>query len=81
MKMAQFIELNKLLGVTHFTFYEHTLTEDVSCMLKQYINRGEITLLQWNLDFIPLVRLISNLIYTNVADIALIGQFHISAKN
>jgi hypothetical protein len=55
MKMVQFIELNKLLGVTHFTFYDHTLTEDVSCMLKYYIKRGEVTLLRFNLDFIPLV--------------------------
>ncbi len=56
MKLVQFIELNKLLGVTHFTLYNHTLTDDVFCMLKSYIDKGEVTLLQWNINFIPLVR-------------------------
>lgn len=35
--MLEFLELNNLLGVSHFTFYNHTIGPKASCILKHYM--------------------------------------------
>lgn len=34
--MLEFLELNNLLGVTHFTFYNNTIGPKVNCILQHY---------------------------------------------
>lgn len=36
--LLEFLELNGLLGVTHFTLYNHTIGPKASCVLNHYIN-------------------------------------------
>ncbi|XP_038110846.1 uncharacterized protein LOC6046701 isoform X1 [Culex quinquefasciatus] len=36
--LLEFLELNSLLGVTHFTFYNHTIGPKASCILQHYVN-------------------------------------------
>lgn len=47
----EFIELNRLLGVEHFYFYNHTTGFEVSQVLRHYIadSRPFITVLPWSL--------------------------------
>lgn len=47
MQLIEFIELNRILGVTHFTFYNHTIGPEVDCVLRDYARRGIVTLLPW----------------------------------
>jgi hypothetical protein len=35
--MLEFLELNNLLGVSHFTFYNHTLGPKANCILEHYM--------------------------------------------
>lgn len=50
MQILEFLELNQILGVKHFIFYNHTLGDEAGCILQDYIDRGLITLLPWRLD-------------------------------
>ncbi|XP_055295408.1 uncharacterized protein LOC129565073 isoform X2 [Sitodiplosis mosellana] len=36
--LLEFLELNTILGASHFTFYNHTLGSRASCVLKHYMN-------------------------------------------
>ncbi|XP_055637945.1 uncharacterized protein LOC129776374 isoform X2 [Toxorhynchites rutilus septentrionalis] len=36
--LLEFLELNNLLGVSHFTFYNHTIGPKASCILQHYIS-------------------------------------------
>ncbi|XP_058449537.1 uncharacterized protein LOC131429440 [Malaya genurostris] len=36
--LLEFLELNNLLGVSHFTFYNHTIGPKASCILRHYIS-------------------------------------------
>jgi hypothetical protein len=36
--MLEFLELNNLLGVSHFTFYNHTIGPKATCVLKHYMS-------------------------------------------
>lgn len=36
--LLEFLELNTILGASHFTFYNHTLGKRASCVLKHYMN-------------------------------------------
>lgn len=36
--MLEFLELNNLLGVSHFTFYNHTIGDKASCILQHYMD-------------------------------------------
>lgn len=36
--MLEFLELNNLLGVSHFTFYNHTIGPKAGCVLKHYMD-------------------------------------------
>ena len=37
-QIIEFIELNRILGVEHFTFYNYTISPQVSCILENYID-------------------------------------------
>ena len=39
--LLEFLELNNLLGMSHFTFYNHTIGPKTTCILKHYMN-GDI---------------------------------------
>ena len=50
-ELIEFIELNKILGVTKFTFYNHTMSDDVSCVLNYYMNQENVVSVKpWNLE-------------------------------
>ncbi|CAG9824682.1 unnamed protein product [Phaedon cochleariae] len=49
-QILEFIELNRLMGVDHFTFYDHTTGPQVACLLRDYVSRGVATVLPWRLD-------------------------------
>lgn len=36
--MLEFLELNNLLGVSHFTFYNHTIGQKAQCVLQHYMD-------------------------------------------
>lgn len=36
--MLEFLELNNLLGVSHFTFYNHTIGSKATCILEHYMH-------------------------------------------
>ena len=49
-ELLEFIELNKILGVSGFTFYNHTTSEEVGCILNHYEREEKVVnLLPWNL--------------------------------
>lgn len=48
----EFIELNRLMGVEHFTFYNNTIGPEVSCILNHYKEEGVVTLLPWKLPIV-----------------------------
>lgn len=53
LRLIEYIELNFLLGVQHFTFYNHTVGPHVECVLNHYLKQKEsptVDVLEWNLD-------------------------------
>lgn len=52
MQILEFIELNRLLGVDHFTFYNHTIGKQVGCLLQNYVDMGLVTILPWQLNML-----------------------------
>lgn len=50
--LIEFIELNRILGVSHFVLYNHTVGPNVDCLLQQYIDEGVVTVLPWHLNMI-----------------------------
>lgn len=49
---VEFVEFNRLLGVDHFIFYNHSIGPAVDCIMKQYIHEGVATVLPWQLDIV-----------------------------
>ena len=50
LELIEFIELNKILGVTKFTFYNHTMSDEVSCVLNYYMNEEHsVSVMSWDL--------------------------------
>ena len=48
--LIEFIELNMILGVTKFIFYNETMSPDVSCVLNYYKNiHKSVSVMAWNL--------------------------------
>lgn len=39
--------MHRLLGVSQFTFYNHTVGTDVDCVLRRYVDMGLIEVLPW----------------------------------
>ena len=50
LNLIEFIEMNRILGVNHFILYNHTIGDDVDCVLQEYIESGVVTMLPWHLD-------------------------------
>ena len=46
--LLEFIELYKLLGAAHVTLYNDTVGSEAACALKNYEQKGYVTLLPWN---------------------------------
>ena len=50
LELIEFIELNKILGVSKFTFYNHTMSDEVSCVLNYYTKQERATtVMSWDL--------------------------------
>ncbi|XP_064477949.1 uncharacterized protein LOC135391579 [Ornithodoros turicata] len=52
LQLAEFVELNRVLGVSHFILYNHTAGPHVSCLLQRYQSQGIVTLLPWQLPMV-----------------------------
>lgn len=48
--LIQFIELSKILGASHLTFYIYDITDAVEKLLMFYKEKGEVTLVDWRLS-------------------------------
>lgn len=48
----EFIELNNLLGIGHFTFYKNTIGPSTECILDRYKKDNLISILPWQLDMV-----------------------------
>ncbi|KAJ1527536.1 hypothetical protein ONE63_007505 [Megalurothrips usitatus] len=81
-EMLEFLELNTMLGADHFTFYNHTIGPQVSCILHDYAARGRVTLLPWNLNMASqreirtegLFAALNDCLYRNMHRHALVAQ-------
>ena len=49
LELIEFLELNQILGVTKFTLYRDTVSDEVNCVLKHYEKLGKIEVLPWDL--------------------------------
>ena len=49
-QLTEFIELSRLLGASHVTFYDHDLSPRSSDVLEYYARRGLATVLPWKLS-------------------------------
>ena len=49
LELIEFLELNQIFGVTRFTLYRDTVSEQVQCVLKHYEQLGTIEVLPWDL--------------------------------
>ena len=50
LEIVEFIELNKILGVSKFTVYNQSMSEEVSCVLNYYMNQEHsVYVMQWDL--------------------------------
>ena len=47
-QLVEFVEFHRLLGVTHFTFYNHSIGAQVDCVLRRYIDEGLVDVLPWH---------------------------------
>lgn len=48
MQLIEFVEMYRILGVSHFFIYTSTLVEPQLCVLDQYKEEGIVTTLRWN---------------------------------
>ncbi|XP_026814092.1 beta-1,4-galactosyltransferase galt-1-like [Rhopalosiphum maidis] len=51
-QLMEFVELNYLLGIGHFTFYKNTVGPNVGCVLDRYIKDNLVSVLPWQLDMV-----------------------------
>ncbi|XKL60306.1 hypothetical protein PGB90_001322 [Kerria lacca] len=49
LELIEYIELNKILGISHFTFYDASTGPNANCILEKYRNEGLISVLPWRL--------------------------------
>ena len=47
--LIEFIELSRLLGADHFTFYEHETTREIDKVLRYYEQQGVATIMKWHI--------------------------------
>lgn len=50
--MIEFLELNTLLGINHFFLYNDTASNQVNCILRDYVANGRVTVFPWKLDMV-----------------------------
>lgn len=50
LRIVEFVELYKLLGVSKFYFYNESITNDVDKVLRYYMDYANVTVLPWNMD-------------------------------
>ncbi|XP_026317535.1 uncharacterized protein LOC113228446 isoform X2 [Hyposmocoma kahamanoa] len=56
--LIEWMELNRLLGVSHFYMYNKTMSEQTTCLLNHYREHyGLVTLLPWNLPIISVTEI------------------------
>ncbi len=48
-ELVEYIELNKLLGISHFTFYNASIGSHAECVLKEYQKMGTVSVFSWRL--------------------------------
>ena len=48
-KIIEFLELTQILGASHFTFYDLSMSENVRNVLKYYQDLGLVSVFPWNL--------------------------------
>jgi Glycosyltransferase family 92 len=46
--LIEWIELNQILGFSHFYFYDRSISKEVACILKEYVARGVATVTRWD---------------------------------
>ena len=78
LEIVEFIELNKLLGVSKFFIYNESISDEVSCVLNYYKDKENlVSVVPWNLpskieiDYLPNRGVMSSLndcIYRNMND-------------
>ena len=78
--LVEFIEFNKILGASTFTFYNQSMSEEASCVLNYYSEQNDTRLLvnSWNLrDLAPQIEVhdeagvaaVNDCLYRNMMDI------------
>lgn len=48
-EFVEFIEVNEMFGADHFIFYNHSIGESLTPLLRTYIDEGKLTLLDWHI--------------------------------
>ena len=48
-KIIEFLELTQILGASHFTFYDLSISESVRNVLNYYQDLGLVSVFPWNL--------------------------------
>lgn len=66
--LVEFMEMYKLLGVSHFIFYNHTVGPNVDRVLRKYVDTHEATILQWNLPLTTQKEIRTEAIFTALND-------------
>ncbi|KAI5651766.1 glycosyltransferase family 92 domain-containing protein [Phthorimaea operculella] len=55
--LIEWMEVNRLLGVSHFLMYNKTVSPRVGCVLEHYQRQGLVTLLPWKLPILSKVEI------------------------
>ncbi len=48
--LVEFIEMNRILGAGHFTVYIHSIADNVSRVLNQYVHEGVVEVVDWKIN-------------------------------
>lgn len=52
-RVIEFIELYRLLGVNHFTFYNISFSEKTDWVLRKYVDEGIVEVIPWKMNLVP----------------------------
>ena len=50
--LLEFLGLYSLMGVEHFVFYNHSVGPDVDTILRHYMERSRVTVIDWDLPLV-----------------------------
>lgn len=53
-RLMAWIEMNRLVGVDHFMFYDYSISPDLKKLLAYYQAKGVVSLVKWNTQQIPI---------------------------